>query len=1641
MTTPTMATLICCAWILLGTMMTDWCAGQTGDTAVHRRYGAWHSGIIGGGGYLQQVHFCPSDAKRLYLTSDVGGFYRSDDLGQTWRMLHGELTDGAGGDFCRGLWVDPDDADRLLVAVDTGIYVSTDGGGSFRQTLKANFHGNNHSRNHGLILVSSPRDKNVLLAAADRQGVFRSADGGMTWKHHGPTNLWSPSALVFDEHNPQRVWLCVSGWKDHQKLELGLWRSDDEGQTWRKIAEQSPSEFLQDPQTPGRFYGLIDQRPVLSTDAGNTWVRFDDGLPAKTNDARTDGQYAAITAQGSIIALGGHGGHFYTLNRATNRWMKLPRGTIDEGDWWGRLGTGGVNHFGSALGYLTINPRNPQHWFFTDWYACYQSKDGGKSWKLSIDGIEMTVLHGVTQEPTQAGVVHGAMADLGYFRSTDRGRTYAWTPTGISNNIRPISVTLAQPGRAYAVGPMEWQWQANQVFVSDDAGKQWRRSAMRGLPDMKERRCNTIVADGRQRDRVYITVSGKVAAGEGGVYRSDDGGQNWTWMGAGLPTIDHLFRNNIWVHGPELASSSDGTLLAISVDRNRMMRYDNRAQRWAELQLPSGGSAFALFTDPHQAKRFYLCLQAGGLWRSDDGGDTWKQVLDRPAFWWTVDYEQPDHQAVVSAHEVLLSVDGGKNWAVLDKALPYRHMRNQVCFAGDRIIVGTGGNGAFWMNKTDAPVVTISAATLQLHQANGQNATGSSASQNGGTSHLRNGNMESGDATPLHWGLSDYRQGRLSVRRDTDVFNQGVGSLVLATDGRASGFVHQPLQPKPAGAFTVSGAVRVQGRFDQVLIAVQCFDADWKQVDWKTVFTAGKTSGEWQSFSSSITLTPNTVHAMLGVSVTGDGTVWLDDVNAITGSPSGLARVAATATAATAGAGASSADSTEPKVAVSALPVSVPAGDQRLRYVGRFQRLDNGAMRCAWPHSSLVMNVRASAVNVQVGDGGQNRLQVFIDHQPGKIIQLKEGTHWYALAENLPADRTHRIEVVRITEALFGELTFGGLQLAEGGLLEPMQPLTRRIEVIGDSISAGYGNEAPNQQAKFSPQTQNAALSYGALAARALGAEYHCIAWSGKLLWPHNTLTEVYDRVLPNQRDTIWNPAQTGWSPEVILINLGTNDFAGKNPEEEGWVNAYIDFVTKLRTQHPQAMIYAAVGPMLSDPHSPSKNALSTIRRYLQRIAAHFQKQGDSRVQLIEFATQRGDDGFGADWHPSLKTHRIMADKLIQTLKNDLQWSDSPMTTASASFQISTQFAGGNAIVESIEGDTIRLRPDLRDTEGNWFYWSVRVQGAAGRTLSFIFTAQNPLADRGPAMSLDQGRTWRWLGRQNGQRDQFTVRLPADGDDVILSFGMNYTLPTWHRFLDTLPGKPSVQMSTLTQTRQGRDVPMLRTGRLDGQAKYRWLLTARTHACEMMANYVMEGMIQSMLAEDDLGRWLRENVELVAVPFMDMDGVENGDQGKNRKPRDHNRDYAPPHVHVETGALVKWAAAYFDGRPAMMIDLHCPWIQGGFNEQVYQPGREDPVLWKRQQHLATLIQQHQQGPIPYGPGNDLPFGADWNTNANTVKGLSGSRWGGEQPGVHLGTTFEIPYATASGVEVNPETAKALGRDLARGVKAYLLEIK
>jgi len=318
---------------------------------------------------------------------------------------------------------------------------------------------------------------------------------------------------------------------------------------------------------------------------------------------------------------------------------------------------------------------------------------------------------------------------------------------------------------------------------------------------------------------------------------------------------------------------------------------------------------------------------------------------------------------------------------------------------------------------------------------------------------------------------------------------------------------------------------------------------------------------------------------------------------------------------------------------------------------------------------------------------------------------------------------------------------------------------------------------------------------------------------------------------------------------------------------------------------------------------------------------------------------------------------------------------------------IDTNFPGGNALVDEIVGDTVRLHPDLRDTQGNWFYWSFRVRGAAGRALTFQFTAQDPVGVRGPAVSLDEGRTWR--------------------EDV------------------------------LCRSRKGRDVPRLYVGNLAGAPRHRFFVTARHHCCEMMASYALEGLVAGMLEDDETGRWYRSCVEAVFLPFMDRDGVEDGDQGKNRQPRDHNRDYAGVGIYPETRAVREFAPRWSQGGPLVAIDLHCPWIRGSYNEQLYQVGRENPAIWAEQQRFGAALERVACGPLPYRLTDDLPFGKDWNVATGYTDGMSSSVWFGTLPNIRLATAFELPYANCSGQEVNAASARAFGRDLAEALRQYL----
>ena len=193
-----------------------------------------------------------------------------------------------------------------------------------------------------------------------------------------------------------------------------------------------------------------------------------------------------------------------------------------------------------------------------------------------------------------------------------------------------------------------------------------------------------------------------------------------------------------------------------------------------------------------------------------------------------------------------------------------------------------------------------------------------------------------------------------------------------------------------------------------------------------------------------------------------------------------------------------------------------------------------------------------------------------------------------------------------------------------------------------------------NASQHFTTQNENAYLSYGPVTARALGADQFTIAWSGKGISRNyggdttDLLPSLYSRILPYDTTTLWNPAQ--WVPQVVVINLGTNDFASSIPDKTVFTTAYSNFVKQIRSQYPSAHIYCAVGPMLS------YDSLTNSRDYVTTVINTLSAAGDTKLHYIEFPTQDGSLGYGEDYHPSVAEDAAMSSQLVTQIKADLGW-------------------------------------------------------------------------------------------------------------------------------------------------------------------------------------------------------------------------------------------------------------------------------------------------------------------------------------------------------------------------------------------------
>ena len=366
-----------------------------------------------------------------------------------------------------------------------------------------------------------------------------------------------------------------------------------------------------------------------------------------------------------------------------------------------------------------------------------------------------------------------------------------------------------------------------------------------------------------------------------------------------------------------------------------------------------------------------------------------------------------------------------------------------------------------------------------------------------------------------------------------------------------------------------------------------------------------------------------------------------------------------------------------------AMTGTADGGAATVHFNGRMDTRDSAGPRFDWSGSSVTASFTGTGIAVRLGStdtgNGPPRMQVVIDGTPATdALELDDGSSdsTYTLASNL-ADGPHTVEVYKRTEGYYGSVQFLGFQAesasdADWALTVSSAP-ARHLEIIGDSISCGYGVLSPSVYCSGSEYLdyEDAYLAYGLDTARELDATAVSIAWSGKGVYENNdesftnTIPDYYPLTLAT--DTLqYDFAQ---QMDAVVVNLGTNDFTGSAaddkrnpgpPDEDAFEGAFVDLLTTVRGHYPNAYILLIAGPLVNN-NSPFAGALDTLKSYLDDIVQTRHQAGDTQIADLEVASQncgtgQGQEACGCDDHPNVTRQQTMASSIVAALKTAKGW-------------------------------------------------------------------------------------------------------------------------------------------------------------------------------------------------------------------------------------------------------------------------------------------------------------------------------------------------------------------------------------------------
>lgn len=325
-----------------------------------------------------------------------------------------------------------------------------------------------------------------------------------------------------------------------------------------------------------------------------------------------------------------------------------------------------------------------------------------------------------------------------------------------------------------------------------------------------------------------------------------------------------------------------------------------------------------------------------------------------------------------------------------------------------------------------------------------------------------------------------------------------------------------------------------------------------------------------------------------------------------------------------------------------------------VRWIGRVDVTDAQKPRFSWSGTGFVARFSGTSLSAQLNDTGAASFifKAVVDGTPKAAVTVPSGLQTVALATGLAAGM-HTVELYRQTEGSQGESQLVALTVGGGALVDPPPPPARSLEIVGDSITCGYGLLGTTSDSECYG-TESHWDSYGAVTARALGAELSTVAYSGQGAFRNyggdmtDTAPVTYLRAITNQASSTWDFRV---QPQAVVVNLGTNDISNnKGNPGTPFQTAYTGLLEAIRTHNPAALILCVIGPMLSG------SDLSTMQGLIKAAVAARAAAGDRNVFFYDGFQTQSSDKAACQYHPNAAENQLMATSLTSELRTRLHW-------------------------------------------------------------------------------------------------------------------------------------------------------------------------------------------------------------------------------------------------------------------------------------------------------------------------------------------------------------------------------------------------